>query len=315
MTSQKGDNVNVVAIKGNFDDAQTGVKNIFSDTALRQELNEKGWFLSSANSINWGRLLPQIIYYFSAYCDLINEGTISNGEKINFCVPTGNFGDILAGYYAKLMGLPVGKLICASNRNDVLTEFINTGVYNRNRDFFTTISPSMDILVSSNLERLLYHMSGSDAETAGHMAKLAKTGSYTVSDTIRDKILGEFFADSCSDDETKSVIKDTFQKENYLIDTHTAVAYGVLKKYREKTGDNSLCVVVSTASPYKFADSVLNALGETTSENGVELIEKLSRVTGVTAPYPLSSLKGKAPRFTGVSDKENLIDEVRKFLV
>jgi threonine synthase len=315
MTSQSGNNVSVCAVKGNFDDAQTGVKIIFSDEKLRAELKEKNWILSSANSINWGRLLPQIVYYISAYCDLLNGGSISEGDKVNFCVPTGNFGDILAGYYAKCMGLPVGKLICASNQNNVLTDFINTGVYNKDREFYTTASPSMDILVSSNLERLLYMFSGeNDAEVAEYMSRLSSEGMYQVSDSIKAQFAEQFSADFCDDAETKKVIGETFKSHNYLIDTHTAVAYGVLQKYREKTGDNTIAVVVSTASPYKFCDNVLDALGEKASTTGPALITQLESVSGVTAPRPLKELAMKSVRFTQCAEKEELMDVVRDFL-
>lgn len=315
MTTQQGNNVDVCAVEGNFDDAQTGVKIIFSDEALRERLTENGYFLSSANSINWGRLLPQVVYYISAYCDLINDGAIQNGDKVNFCVPTGNFGDILAGYYAKLMGLPTDKLICASNKNDVLTEFINTGVYDKNRQFYTTISPSMDILVSSNLERLLFELSGKDDKLiSGYMAQLGKSGKYTVTPEIKAAVTRDFCCGCCSDEETKDTIRDTFEQDKYLIDTHTAVAYKVLKDYRAKTGDNTPAIVVSTASPYKFCDSVLEALGREVGDNGVMLIENLSQATGVPAPGPLSSLKDKKPRFDRCVSKSEMINAVEDFL-
>ena len=315
MTTQRGGNVNVMALRGNFDDAQTAVKEIFSDPALRQELAGRGWTLSSANSINWGRLLPQIVYYFSAYCDLLNAGDIREGEKVNFCVPTGNFGDILAGYYAKRMGLSVGRLICASNANDVLTDFIRTGVYDRNRPFHTTISPSMDILVSSNLERLLFDLSGGNGrETAGYMSALHDSGRYEVSGKIKAGIDGLFSAGCCGDGETMDVIAEAFRSHGYLIDPHTAVAFGVLKKYRRETGDDTPAVVVSTASPYKFCGSVLTALGEEPESSGVELIGRLEALTGTAAPAPLKALAGKAVRFTASCDKAELTAAVREFL-
>ena len=315
MTSQSGNNVGVCSVIGNFDDAQTGVKIIFSDEKLREELTEKGYFLSSANSINWGRLLPQVVYYISAYCDLINTGDIKEGDKINFCVPTGNFGDILAGYYAKHMGLPVNKLICASNANDVLTDFIKTGTYDKNRSFHTTISPSMDILVSSNLERLLFILSGGDdKETAGYMKSLNEAGNYTVSDKIKEGVTSEFACGCCDDEATKALISKTFKENGYLIDTHTAVAYDVLNSYRAETGDNTPAVVVSTASPYKFCDSVLDALGDKSDLDGVALIDRLEEVSGSTAPNPLSSLKNKTPRFTDYTEKQDMISVVRNFL-
>ncbi len=315
MTSQSGGNVLVCAVNGNFDDAQTTVKEIFSDSALREELSGRGWMLSSANSINWGRLLPQIVYYISAYCDLLNEKEIGEGERVNFCVPTGNFGDILAGYYAREMGLPVKTLICASNSNDVLTEFLRTGRYDRRREFYTTISPSMDILVSSNLERLLYHLSGGDdGETAGYMEDLRTGGEYTVSPAIRACLDRLFAAGSCTDGETKAAIAKVFAEHGYLMDTHTAVAYGVLGKYRAETGDAAPAVVVSTASPYKFCAAVLEALGKTPEGAGPELIGQLERASGVPAPRPLTALMGKMPRFTGSFDKVELSGVVRGFL-
>lgn len=315
MTSQEGENVAVSAVYGNFDDAQAGVKEIFSDVTLREELSEKGWFLSSANSINWGRLLPQVVYYISAYCDLVNAGTISLGDKINFCVPTGNFGNILAGFYAKNMGLPINRLICASNSNDVLTDFINTGVYDRNRPFFTTISPSMDILVSSNLERLLFHISGGDdAFVRDCMAKLSTEGKYQVSEEIKNKINSLFSCGYCSEDETKKTVSDVYKKYDYLIDTHTAVAYDVLEKYRESTGDSTVSVVVSTASPYKFCGAVIEALGEKTRGEGLELIDQLNEITGVKVPKPLAELRGKKVRFDGCAEKRGMTELVRGFV-
>ncbi len=314
MTSQEGDNVGVCAVKGNFDDAQTGVKSIFSDEVLRDELDGRGFFLSSANSINWGRLLPQIVYYISAYCDLINNGAIKEGDKINFCVPTGNFGDILAGYYAEKMGLPVKKLICASNMNDVLTEFMHTGVYNRKRQFYTTISPSMDILISSNLERLLFALSGDDKTVAGYMKELSESGQYTVSEDIKKQIAELFESDFCTDDETKDIIGKTFKEYGYLIDTHTAVGYGVLQKYREESGDDTATVVVSTASPYKFCASVCEALGSDAVGTGLELIDKLEEISGVPAPRPLKLLGLKKERFTDSVDKNDMPDVVKTFL-
>ncbi len=315
MTSQKGDNVLVSAVKGNFDDAQTGVKKIFSDKEFAARLSERGFFLSSANSINWGRLLPQIVYYISAYCDMINDGTVVSGAPVNFCVPTGNFGDILAGYYAKKMGLPIKTLICASNRNDVLTDFIRTGEYNRNRPFHTTISPSMDILISSNLERLLFDLSGgSDAEVAEYMTKLAAEGRYNVSKRIFDAVQSEFYGGCCSDEETKAVIRETFEKFGYLIDTHTAVAYKVLASYRAETGDAAPSVVVSTASPYKFCDSVLDALGDKSGAAGIGLIEQLEKVSGVPAPKPLKALKDASVRFNRSVPKDGMRGVVDDFL-
>jgi len=313
MATQTGENVLVSAIVGNFDDAQTGVKNIFGDKEFAKELSERGYFLSSANSINWGRLLPQIVYYVSAYCDFVKSGKVEMGEKVNFCVPTGNFGNILAGWYAKQMGLPVNRFICASNSNNVLTDFIETGVYDKNRPFHCTISPSMDILVSSNLERLLYSLSGSDAQVAGYMKSLNSEGKYVVSETVAKRVKGDFSAGFCSDAQTKAEIADMFSK-GYLMDTHTAVAWHVLQSYRAETGDDTPAVVVSTASPYKFCDSVLSALGENTDAPGTELIGRLSEKTGTAAPKPLASLADKAVRFTGCIDKSEMKALVSDFL-
>ena len=249
------------------------------DAAFAEQLSAKGWFLSSANSINWGRLLPQIVYYFSAYCDYANSGRVNYGDAVDFVVPTGNFGNILACWYAKKMGLPVGKLICASNQNNVLADFFSRGVYDRNRTFYTTISPSMDILISSNLERLLYSVCGSDTEVAGYMAELAGTGRYEVSDAVKAVIGKHFVGGYCSDDETKSAINKVYTENGYLMDTHTAVAYNKLAAYRKDTGCVTPAVVVSTASPYKFCNSVLQALGLESVAPGTELIEMLSVVT------------------------------------
>ena len=314
MTTQEGGNVAVCSVEGNFDDAQTGVKTIFSDEKLRETLSDRGYFLSSANSINWGRLMPQIVYYVSAYCDLLAKQSIKPGDKVNFCVPTGNFGNILAGFYAKRMGLPVGKLICASNSNDVLTDFIKTGIYNKNRDFFTTLSPSMDILVSSNLERLIFEYSGKDAVlTAGYMDALSKTGQYEISPAIKAEIARDFVCGACSDEETKSAIKEVFEKYGYLMDTHTAVAYHVLKNLDE-TEDDAVSVIISTASPYKFAGSVLEALGESADMDGFSMIERLSEVTGTKAPESLASLRGKAPRFDACVGQDEMKAVVERFL-
>ena len=314
MTSQEGGNVFVSAIEGNFDDAQTGVKEIFSSEELRKELEKKGWFLSSANSINWGRLLPQIVYYLSAYCDLINAGEIEPGEKINFSVPTGNFGDILAGYYAKKMGLPVARLICASNKNDVLTDFFRTGEYNRLRPFYETISPSMDILISSNLERLLSDLYGSGEKVSELMGSLRSDGRYEIDAETLERIGSVFSAGSLDDESAKAVIRDTFREKGYLMDTHTAVAFGVTKEYREKTGDETKTVTLSTASPFKFTPAVLKALGEPCEKPGPELIGVLSEVTGVPAPRPLADLAGRKARFTFCAKKTELTETVRNFL-
>ena len=313
MVSQAGDNVLVCGVNGNFDDAQGGVKEIFGQKEFASELSERGYFLSSANSINWGRLLPQIVYYISAYCDLVNKEAITVGEEINFTVPTGNFGNILAAYYAKQMGLPVHKLICASNANNVLTEFLQTGTYNRNRPFHTTISPSMDILVSSNLERLLYALSD-DAQVAGYMQQLSKDGAYTVSEQIQKELKETFWADYTDDVRTKEVIMEVYRGYDYLIDTHTAVASNVLAAYRRETGDMRQTVVVSTASPYKFADSALLALGQIKIEEGSAQLEQLSKVSGTEIPAPLANLKHAVPRFHTVLEKEEMPAAVNAFL-
>ena len=315
MQSQQGGNVSVCGVEGNFDDAQTGVKQLFSDPVFAAKLAERGWFLSSANSINWGRLLPQVVYYISAYCDLLKEGKIRMGEEISFCVPTGNFGDILAGYYAKQMGLPVKRLICASNSNDVLTEFFHTGTYNRNRPFFTTVSPSMDILISSNLERLLFESSGKDPVYISFlMDSLKRNGKYSVSPAIREKLNALFWAGCCDEAGTKTQIGKVWQEHHYLMDTHTAVAYQVLQDYRRETGDQTPAIVVSTASPFKFCDHVLCAVGGNADAPGVQLIDRLSETTGISAPAPLAGLDKREVRFGGVVEKEAMPKAVDVFL-
>ena len=315
MQSQQGSNVSVCGVEGNFDDAQTGVKQIFSDPVFAEKLAEKGWFLSSANSINWGRLLPQIVYYISAYCDLLNEGAIENGEEISFCVPTGNFGDILAGFYAKQMGLPVKRLICASNSNDVLTEFFHTGTYNRNRPFFTTVSPSMDILISSNLERLLFEMSGKDAAyITSLMDALKKDGQYTVTPEIREKLDKLFWAGCCDEAGTKANIGRVWADHHYLMDTHTSVAYSVLNQYRNEESGQEQVVVVSTASPFKFCNAVLEGLNHPGDGDGLAEIEELESFTGVPAPTPLAALRNAKVRFSECVEKEQMEDVVSKFL-
>lgn len=314
MASQEGENVFVCAVEGNFDDAQSGVKRIFADKALAAELSERGWFLSSANSINWGRLLPQIVYYFSAYCDFVNAGKLTLGHKLDFCVPTGNFGNILAGWIAKQMGLPAGKFICASNENNVLTDFFENGIYDRNRAFHVTSSPSMDILISSNLERLLYFISGSDSDVATWMSSLAETGRYELPQQVAKAISADFEAGFCDDTDTASEIARVWNEYNYLIDTHTAVASQVLADYRNKTGSTAPAVIVSTASPYKFCDSVLAALGEQSDAPGTELIGRLEAASGVAAPAPLSALAGKTVRFSDCVKNEELTNVVKNFL-
>ena len=315
MQTQEGDNVGVCAVVGNFDDAQTGVKRLFSDAALRDTLAGQGFFFSSANSINWGRILPQIVYYISAYCDLLKEGRIQKGDPINVCVPTGNFGNILSAYYAKEMGVPIRKLICASNCNDVLTDFLRTGVYDKNRPFHTTMSPSMDILVSSNLERLLFDLSGeNDAEVKGYMDALAKTGKYEVSDAIKAALADQFWGGFCGEAGTSAAIAKYYKENGYLIDTHTAVAASVMEQYRKATGDKTVTVFVSTASPYKFCDHVLRAIGETPAGDGVELLDQLHETTGTAIPRRLAALKGKARRFDLTCEKPGMDSVVLEFL-
>ena len=311
MVTQSGKNVHVCAVEGNFDDAQTGVKAIFSDTDFAAKLDYRNWFLSSANSINWGRLLPQIAYYFSAYCDMVSAGRVKLGEPVNFVVPTGNFGNILAGWYAKQMGLPVARLICASNENNVLTDFIQTGVYDRNRTFHTTISPSMDILISSNLERLLYMLCKNPEQVRGYMDSLKQTGRYTVSDEIRAAVQAEFSAGFCDDTRTKQAISRVFTEHGYLMDSHTAVAYQVLCDYREQTDDQTPAVVVSTASPFKFAADVLEALG---AKAGADPLAELSDAAAMPVPKPLARLNHLKVRFSGAVAKEEMEREVERFV-
>lgn len=295
MTTQPGENVKVFGIEGNFDDAQRGVKEIFSNKILAKSLAEKGFVFSSANSINWGRLAPQIVYYFSAYVDAVAAKKIKLGEEINFVVPTGNFGDILAGYYAKQMGLPVQRLLCASNSNNILTDFINTGIYDKRREFYKTVSPSMDILVSSNLERLLYHVSEGDAtKVAGYMEKLNTEGIYEVEREALRKIRSEFFGAWVDEFETKETIGRVYRENNYVLDTHTAVAWRALEKYRYLPEDpDTYTVVLSTASPFKFANNVLSAIKgeETTAENPFDLLRELSAETGMAIPSRMAALE------------------------
>ena len=315
MRTQEGNNVGVCAVVGNFDDAQTGVKKLFSDEKLRETLNERGYFFSSANSINWGRVLPQVVYYISSYADLLHSGAIKMGDKINICVPTGNFGNILAAYYAKRMGLPVNKLICASNSNNVLTDFLKTGIYDRNRPFYTTVSPSMDILISSNLERLLYALSGeNDTQVADYMSQLNASGRYEVSEDIKAQIRDLFAAGFTTEVETEETIGKMWQEKQYLIDTHSAVAFHVLEQYRQETGDNTVSVVASTASPFKFGDAVLKAIGVQDVKSGVALLDQLSEASGISAPAPLAALKTKTPRFDQCVEKENMEQAVLGFL-
>ena len=315
MVTQEGENVGVCAVRGNFDDAQNGVKRIFSDPAMREALAERGYFLSSANSINWGRILPQVVYYISAYCDLINGGQVKLGQMVNFCVPTGNFGNILACYYARKMGLPVGKLICASNRNDVLTDFIRTGVYDRNRPFHTTMSPSMDILISSNLERLLFDLSEwDDVLVRGCMDQLARSGRYEVGGELKARLQSLFYGGFCGEEETLETIRSLYRERGYLVDPHTAVAAKVLADYRRETGDAAPAVFASTASPYKFCDSVLTAIGVSPLPDSLERLDQLQAAAGVAAPARLASLRGKPVRFGQVSEREDMEGVVSAFL-
>jgi threonine synthase len=315
MITQEGNNVGVTAVHGNFDDAQTGVKRLFSDEELREKLNERGYFFSSANSINWGRVLPQIVYYVSAYCDLLRDGKINPGQTVNVCVPTGNFGNILAAYYAKDMGVPIGKLICASNSNNVLTEFIRTGFYDRNRTFYNTMSPSMDILISSNLERLLYSITQDVNEVKRYMEQLSSIGRYQVQDRVKERIQKLFEGYCCDDAETQKVIHRIYEKYDYVIDPHTAVAFSALEQYRKKTDDQTPCLVVSTASPYKFCDHVLQALGEKEIAQGMGAFEQLHKRSGRPIPPPLAELGKKPIRFTQVVEKEEMVDAVLSMLV
>ncbi len=310
MDTQKGENVCVCAIVGNFDDAQTGVKKIFTDKSAAEKLLNNNMQFSSANSINWGRLVPQIIYYISAYCDLMAAGEdLTDG--FNVVVPTGNFGNILAAYYAKVMGAPIKKLICASNANNVLTDFINTGVYDRNRRFFTTISPSMDILISSNLERMLFELCGRNSDTVAALQnELSVNGKYKISDELHSKFTELFFGGCCDDSATKQTIAKYFSEQAYLCDTHTAVALNVYDKYVEATNDKKVTVVASTASPYKFATSVLEALGESIPTGEFETVKKLSAVSKTEIPSPLAALENAVPRFNNVCDKNDMVDFV-----
>ncbi|MBQ8228849.1 MAG: threonine synthase [Clostridia bacterium] len=309
MTTQEGANVGVCAIEGNFDDAQSGVKKIFTDKAVAEKLDSMGMMFSSANSINWGRLVPQIVYYVSAYCDMLEKGKIKLGDEINVVVPTGNFGNILAAYYAKEMGVPIKKLVCASNANDVLTEFLSTGNYNRKRDFYTTISPSMDILISSNLERLLFLLSDMNDEAVSKwMNELSQEGKYSVDEAVFDKIKALFEAGCCDDKGTKATIANVFDDYKYLCDTHTAVAVAVYNDYVHVTADETPTVIASTANPYKFSASVLDAVrpGMTEGMDEFDMVLGLHVETGAECPPQLANLKGKTPRFTQCCKKEDM---------
>lgn len=316
MTTQRGDNVGVIAIEGNFDAAQSGVKAIFTNDDIKNTLDKNGLIFSSANSINWGRLVPQIVYYISSYADLLKNGRISCGETVNVVVPTGNFGNILAAYYAEKMGIPIGKLICASNANNVLTDFLTTGIYDRNRAFYTTISPSMDILISSNLERLLYDLSGCDDEKiSGYMKSLADTGRYEVDDSIKNSLHEYFYAGYCNDEQTKKTIKELYEKYSYVCDPHTAVAVNVLEKYRKETGDTAKTIIASTASPFKFADSVISAInGETPDVSQKKKLDILADIALTKVPKQLESLFELPVRFDESCTRETMRDSIYKML-
>ncbi len=316
MKTQEGDNVGVCAIKGNFDDCQNGVKAIFTDNEVKAALDSKGMIFSSANSINWGRLVPQVVYYVSAYAELVKGEEIEMGEKINIVVPTGNFGNILAAYYAKHMGVPVNKLICASNINNVLTDFINTGVYDRNRQFYATVSPSMDILISSNLERLLYLMTDrNDAVINEWFGKLASEGKYEVTADVKAKLNEEFFGGFCDDEQTKETISSIYEKYSYTCDTHTAVAVKVYNDYKAATGDTTKTVIASTASPYKFSAAVLEALEKGNSDiDEYAKVDRIAELSDIPVPAALADLKNKPERFTDVIEKADQKDYVLRTL-
>jgi len=310
MTTQLGENVNVCAVYGNFDDAQNGVKAIFADNALAEKANEAGFFFSSANSINWGRLAPQIVYYISAYCDLVKNGTVKMGDEVNVCVPTGNFGNIFAAYIAREMGLPLGKLICASNANCVLTDFIRTGVYDRTRTFYKTMSPSMDILISSNLERLLFLLGGS-ALTAQCMAQLSSEGKYTAPAALMEKLQAVLCGYTCSEEETAAVIRDCFENRHYLCDTHTAVGLGSAEKYQKETGDTRPIILASTASPYKFSADVAKSLGVAlSSDEPGDVLNTLSRATDTAIPMPLLNTLTLPVRFSQVIEPAKMAEVI-----
>ena len=315
MVTQKGDNTFVVGIKGNFDQAQSGVKAIFGDKELAKEMDEKGFQFSSANSINIGRLIPQVVYYVYAYAQLVAKNEIKNGDKINVVVPTGNFGNILAAFYAKNMGLPIAKLICASNDNKVLFDFFRTGTYDKNREFILTNSPSMDILISSNLERLIYRTAGNDDEkNSEFMRELTEDGKYTITDEMKEN-LKDFYGNYATEKETAAFIKELYEKTGYIIDTHTAVAADVYKKYREETGDNTPSVIASTASPFKFTRSVMNAIDEKyDSMSDFELVDELSKIGKVKVPVAIEEIRNAETRHNTVCEVGKMKDTVRIFL-
>ena len=315
MVTQKGDNTFVVGIHGNFDDAQTGVKQIFADKELEKEMADKGFQFSSANSINIGRLVPQIVYYVYSYAKLLKEEKISDGEAINVVVPTGNFGNILAAFYAKNMGVPIAKLICASNENKVLYDFFETGSYDRNREFMLTSSPSMDILISSNLERLIYRIAGNDAKkNADFMAALSQEGNYQITDEMK-KELADFYGNYASEKETADRIKELYDKTGYVIDTHTAVASVVYQKYKAACGDDKKTVIASTASPFKFTRSVMNAIdAKYDSMTDFELVDELSKIANVTVPNAIEEIRTAPVLHDTVCDKSEMKKVVKDFL-
>ena len=315
MVTQKGDNTYVVGIHGNFDDAQTGVKQIFGDKELASYMNEKGFQFSSANSINIGRLVPQIVYYVYAYVKLLEEGKVRDGEKINVVVPTGNFGNILAAFYAKQMGLPIDKLICASNENKVLFDFFTSGTYDRNREFVLTSSPSMDILISSNLERLIYRIAGNDPVKNQDMMNALKTaGKYSITEEMKAG-LSDFYGNYASEEETAQTIHDLYDKTGYVIDTHTAVASCVYKKYKKDTGDDKTAVIASTASPYKFTRSVMNAVDSKYDHMGdFELVDRLSEISGTAVPKAIEEIRTAPVLHNHVCEKSEMKQTVMNFL-
>ncbi len=315
MVTQKGANVKVVGITGNFDDAQTGVKQIFADRELQAQMKERGYRFSSANSINIGRLIPQVAYYVFAYTRLVKEGRISDGEKINFTVPTGNFGNILAGYYAKQIGIPVKNLICASNENKVLFDFFDSRIYDRNREFILTSSPSMDILISSNLERLIYEIAGEDADACRELMKsLSENGRYEITDAMKERLKG-FIGGYASEEECAKRIHDVYADTGYVMDTHTAVASAVYDKYVKAVNDTTPTVIVSTASPFKFTRSVMEALEQKKEDaDDFELIDRLSAMTGMNVPNAVEEIRNAEVLHDTVCDKEQMKDEVIKFL-
>ena len=311
MDSQAGENVHVCAIKGNFDDAQTGVKKIFTDNAVKAKLFDNNMLFSSANSINWGRLAPQIVYYISAYCDMMALDETVTEKGFNVVVPTGNFGNILAAYYAKKMGAPINKLICASNKNNVLTDFIRTGKYDRNREFFTTASPSMDILISSNLERMLFELCGNDdKKVAAMQAQLSADGTFTVDGDIKKGLDELFWAGCCDDNATLETINKYFGEYSYLADTHTAVALNVYNQYVAETGDDRQTVIASTASPYKFSNSVLSAVTDQKADSEFGNVRLLSEITATEIPEPIKALENATVRFKEICEKDEMLDAV-----